>query len=230
MIAYASRTGTRRNLAALRKAGWRLLVSATGALRPEGFRYALDNGAWSAYQQGTPFDEGKFETALNKLGAGADWVTLPDIVAGGMDSLALSLRWRDRVLAASPYALLPVQDGMTIEAVRPCLGPRVGIFVGGSTEWKLATLPLWGALGRELRCWVHVGRVNTQRRITSCALAGATSFDGTSASRYAVTLPRLDGANRQLVLWRGAAVREAAGREDGKDSTSTPPPEIPDHA
>ena len=28
MIAYASRTGTRRNLAALRAAGWRLLVSA----------------------------------------------------------------------------------------------------------------------------------------------------------------------------------------------------------
>lgn len=33
MIGYASRTGTRRNLAALREADWRLLVSARGVLR-----------------------------------------------------------------------------------------------------------------------------------------------------------------------------------------------------
>lgn len=45
MIGYASRTGTRRNLDALRAAGWRLMVSARGALRTEGFPYALDNGA-----------------------------------------------------------------------------------------------------------------------------------------------------------------------------------------
>jgi hypothetical protein len=57
MIGYASRTGTRRNLAALRAAGWRLLLSPTGVLRTEGFRYALDNGAWTAHQQGTEFDE-----------------------------------------------------------------------------------------------------------------------------------------------------------------------------
>ena len=93
LIAYASRTGTRRNLAALRDAGWRLLVSAAGCLRNEGFPYALDNGAWSSYQQGRPFDEPAFVRALRKLGAGADWTTLPDIVAGGHASLDLSLRW-----------------------------------------------------------------------------------------------------------------------------------------
>jgi hypothetical protein len=41
MQMYASRTGTRRNLAALRAAGWRLLVSATGVHRHEGFCYML---------------------------------------------------------------------------------------------------------------------------------------------------------------------------------------------
>lgn len=56
MIAYASRTGTRRNLAAIREAGWRLLVSAASCLRNEGFPYALDNGAWSAY---APVDGGQ---------------------------------------------------------------------------------------------------------------------------------------------------------------------------
>lgn len=67
LIAYASRTGTKRNLAGLRGAGWRLLVSATGILRHEGFQYALDNGAWTAFQKGVPFDEQKFAAALRKL-------------------------------------------------------------------------------------------------------------------------------------------------------------------
>lgn len=198
LIAYASRTGTRRNLAALRGAGWRLLVSAAACLRHEGFPYALDNGAWTAYQQGRPFDERAFEVALRKLGRGADWSVLPDIVEGGAASLEVSLRWMRRVLDESPRALLAVQDGLTPADVRPFLGERVGIFIGGSTPWKLATVDQWSQLGREVGCWVHVGRVNTARRISLCVGAGATSFDGTSASRYSKTVRRLDAARRQL--------------------------------
>jgi hypothetical protein len=55
-----------------------------------GFLYALDNGAWSAYQQKREFDFVGFERSLRVLGAGADWVVLPDIVAGGSASLSLS--------------------------------------------------------------------------------------------------------------------------------------------
>lgn len=201
LIAYASRTGTRRNLAALRDARWRLLVSAAGSLRPEGFPYALDNGAWSAYSRGQPFDEPAFARALRKLGAGADWTVLPDIVAGGAPSLDLSLRWMRMVLDESPVALLAVQDGMTVNDVRPFLGPRVGVFVGGSTAWKLKTMSAWCTLAAELGCWSHVGRVNSRIRIRACQTAGATSFDGTSVSRFATTLPLLDNAKRQQA-WR----------------------------
>ena len=91
MICYASRTGTRRNLAALRSRGWRLLVSRAGVWRTEGFpQYALDNGAWADYQAGRDFDEDSFERLIDKLGAKADWIVLPDIVAGGLRSLDLS--------------------------------------------------------------------------------------------------------------------------------------------
>lgn len=200
MIAYASRTGTRRNLAALRSSGWRLMVSAAGALRSEGFEYALDNGAWSAFQQGRPFDERLFARGLRIMGAGADWAVLPDIVAGGHESLSLSLRWLRRVLDECQRAMLAVQDGMSAADVRDLVGPRVGIFVGGSTPWKLATIPAWCALGRERDAWVHVGRVNSARRIHACAAAGVTSFDGSSATRWAKSLPRLDLARRQLDL------------------------------
>ena len=208
MIAYAARTGTRRNLEALRQADWRLLVSAAACLRTEGFTYALDNGAWTYYQQGKPFDDRAFTVALHQLGAQADWTTIPDIVAGGYASLDLSLQWMRRVLDATPRALLAVQDGITPDDVGSFLGERIGIFVGGSTAWKEATLPQWGTLGRRLGCWVHVGRVNTMRRIRLCTFAGVTSFDGSNASRFAINTPRLDRVRRQLELFGGSTLQQ----------------------
>lgn len=195
MTAYASRTGTRTTLAAMREAGWRLLISAAGALRTEGFeRYALDNGAWSSFQQQTKFDEAAFGRALEKVGERAEWVVLPDIVAGGMESLDFSLQWLARLQGFPQTLLLAVQDGMTPDDVRDLLSPAVGIFLGGSTEWKLQTMEAWGVLARRRNCYFHVGRVNSARRIAMCSAAGASSFDGTSVTRFANTLPRLDAA------------------------------------
>ncbi|RSU61411.1 hypothetical protein [Sphingobium yanoikuyae] len=201
MIGYASRTGTRRNLDALRHAGWRLMVSAKGPLRPERFRYALDNGAWTAFQQGEPFDVPAFEKAVALLGPGADWIVLPDIVAGGLASLRFSLDWLDALrnrpeLRGARY-LLAVQNGMEPPHVAPIVGPEVGIFVGGDTPWKLATMAAWTRLAHERGAICHVGRVNTVRRIRLCAAAGADSFDGSGVSRFASALPPLDLARRQ---------------------------------
>jgi hypothetical protein len=171
----------------------------------EGFPYALDNGAWTAYQQRRPWEAQPFWRALQCRGAGAEWVVLPDIVAGGESSLARSLSWLSHGLEYTQRVLLAVQDGMTPALIRPHLtvAARIGIFVGGSTAWKLRTLPLWGTLAAEMGCWLHVGRVNTARRITLCGLVGATSFDGTSVSRFATTLPLLEHARQQLPLKQG---------------------------
>jgi hypothetical protein len=206
MICYASRTGTRRNLAALRAHDWRLLVSRAGAWRTEGFRnYALDNGAWADHRAGTAFDGDAFERLLDRLGAGADWVVLPDIVAGGLASLDLSVRWLNRCLAVCPLVLLAVQDGMNEADVASVVGCSVGVFLGGSTAWKLATMLDWGAFCRARALHYHVARVNTARRFRMAHAAGATSVDGSSVTRYAVTIRRLDLASRQPDLWAGAA-------------------------
>lgn len=194
IIPYASRTGTRRNLAALRESGWRLLVSAAGVHRNEGFRYAIDNGAWTAYQQGKTIDIRAFTRILRKMGANADWCVIPDVVAGGRASLNLSLQWMRYVLDECAMGMLAVQDGMIVDDVRDLVGPRVGIFVGGTTQWKLATMGTWAELSRVKNAWCHIARVNSQRRIRLVATAGARSFDGSSASRYAQSLPGLDRA------------------------------------
>jgi len=201
--AYASRTGTRRNLDALESAGWRLLATAGTLDRYKHpsptwadhapAPYALDNGAWSAFTNGKPFDVPSFEKALSLLGGGADWIVCPDIVAGGLESLAFSLSWLARVRVHGP-ALIAVQNGMKPEDLQPHIGAGVGLAVGGSTEWKLASLPIWGDLARRAGCYLHVLRVNSARRIRYCQECGAHSFDGTSATRFAVNVPRLNAA------------------------------------
>ncbi|WP_236078652.1 hypothetical protein [Paraburkholderia domus] len=204
MVGYASRTGTRRNLEALADADWRLLVSAKGEHRPEGMRYAIDNGAWTAYQRGEPFDESAFLAVIEKLGEGADWIVLPDIVQGGLASLEYSLRWKERLRGMPSQLLIAVQDGMQLDDVARFLSPVVGIFIGGSTAWKEATAEAWGLLARRRNCHLHVGRVNSARRIRICAAAGADSFDGSGPSRYSNALPRLDRATRQPDLFAAA--------------------------
>jgi hypothetical protein len=199
MIPYASRTGTRRNLDTLRSFGWRLLLAPEKPLLPEGFRYAIDNGAWHAFQTGKPFEEGRFLSLVDRYADRADWIILPDIVCGGLRSLEFSLGWRDRLRGINRPFLLAVQNGMTPNHVIPFVG-ELGIFVGGDTEWKLETLPDWGELAHIAGCYLHVGRVNTRRRIRKCAMAGADSFDGSSASRYSVNAFKLDAENRQLAF------------------------------
>jgi len=213
VIAYAARTGTRRNLDALRGADWRLMVSARGVLRTEGFPYALDNGAWTAFQRGEPFDVPAFERAVKMLGSGADWIVVPDIVMGSLASLAFSRRWlknlRRRVALRDQTFLIAVQNGMEPKHLRRLLGRKVGIFVGGDTEWKLATMKQWADLAHSRGAICHVGRVNTAVRIHACEAAGVDSFDGSSASRFSVTLRPLELARQQTDL-EGYLARLAA--------------------
>jgi hypothetical protein len=137
----------------------------------------------------------------------ADWLVLPDIVAGGLPSLALSCRYLNRCLSVAPMVLIAVQDGMTPDDLSPLVGPQVGIFLGGSTEWKLARMAEWGKFCADRGIHYHVARVNSIARMSLAASCGADSVDGSSASRYAVSLPKLAYAALQSDLW--APIREA---------------------
>jgi hypothetical protein len=201
---YASRTGTRRNLAVLRAAGWRLFVSRVGVWRTEGMPFAADNGAWADYQAKRDFDEDAYDRFLDWLAAQLtlpDFIVLPDIVAGGQASLDLSMRYLNRCLSLAPLVLIAVQDGMEHQHLEPLVGPNVGIFLGGSTEWKIARMQDWGAFCAALEVYYHVARVNTRRRMYQAIAAGAHSIDGSSCSRYAVTMERLDHASRHRDLF-----------------------------
>lgn len=193
MIPYASRTGTKRNLAALREHGWNLLVSARGPHRNEGFRYGIDNGAWTAHQKAEPFHDGAFLRVVASIGLGAEWIVVPDVVGDRLASLRLTEQWLPR-LEGHARLLVAVQDAMELPDVGGWLGPRCGLFLGGSTSWKESTMQRWGDASRRVSCYYHVARVNTARRIIMARRAGAHSIDGTSASRFSVTVPELTAA------------------------------------
>jgi len=209
MIPYASNTGTLRNLDQLRRHGWHVLLTPRDHRLPPEMPYAIDNGAWSAYLQQKPFDSEGFMRLVEAHGERADFVVIPDKVCEGMRSLDYSLLWLEQ-LRHLPRLLLAVQDGMSAADVGAVLRrePGLGIFLGGSTEWKLRTMYGWGMVAHAIGCWYHIGRVNTKRRIKLCAEAGATSIDGTSASMFSVTVPMLDAARRQPSLLTPGAVAD----------------------
>jgi hypothetical protein len=176
-------------------------VSRAGEWRTEGFEnWVGDNGAWADYQAQRAFDEDEYERFLTWVEAQAAvpaWLVLPDVVAGGTASLELSARYLNRCQAVAPLVLVAVQDGMEPIDLEPIVGRSVGIFLGGSTEWKIAQMRQWGEFCAERGIYYHVARVNSIARMALAASCGADSVDGSSASRYAVTLPKLAYAARQ---------------------------------
>jgi hypothetical protein len=202
--AYASRTGTKRNLEGLRAAGWGLLLSAYGVHRDEGWDdIMLDPGTWST-RTGEAWDERRFVDLLDVFGRRSAQTLAPDIVAGGLASLELSLGWLDTLVDLGRPVMIVAQDGMDIDDLRPHVGENVGIAVGGSTTWKWATVSKWARLAGETGCRLHVLRCNSARMVRYAASLGAYSFDGSGPSKFAQHLAVVEGGrkpvNREFAL------------------------------
>lgn len=196
MRAYAAALGKGRNQEALCRAGWGFMC-LPDRLQSHGQPFALDNGAWGAFQKGQRLNELAFYRAVERVGASADFIVVPDIVCGGRQSLDLSLRSLEKLSGVPARKLIAVENGFKWSDVADYVGSDVGIFVGGDTEWKLTTLPVWGELCARAGVYLHVGRVNTVKRLRLCAAAGVDSFDGSGVSRFSSELPRIDFHRRQ---------------------------------
>jgi len=140
--------------------------------------YLLDNGAFSAFSNGKPWDTDSFIAhveyyafkALRPIG-----VVVPDVVA---DAAATFEKWSYwSPILRDKYHLklyLAVQDGMTVDEVTSLEPQPDAIFVGGTTEWKWQTVPIWCKHFNT----VHVGRVNSLKKLEFCQAHGVSSCDG----------------------------------------------------
>lgn len=147
---------------------------------PEGWKnpiatYALDNGAYSCYKNGTLFDTEAYykmiEKAIDSL-IQPLWLAVPDVVADREGTLkAWKQHYNTLKFTGIPLCFV-VQDGMTLKDI-----PKEAaiIFIGGTTQWKQQTTHYWCDNFPR----VHVGRVNTLKWVHYYDYCGAESVDGT---------------------------------------------------
>lgn len=180
MNAYVGQTRARALIARLRQEGFGECCQPS-EFPPRRVPWMFDNGAFASWRAGESFNSVAWLAVLHRLGEAAappDFAVAPDVVAGGTDSLVLSLAWLDDLRRLQVPAYLAVQDGMgEADVERTLRAGFSGVFVGGTLEWKLATGARWVEFAHGLGLPCHIGRVGTPSRVEWAAESGADTID-----------------------------------------------------
>jgi hypothetical protein len=168
-------------------------------LAKTGLPFAADNGAYSG------LDAGAFRKMLNRIDGLPNllWVVCPDVVGDASATLRMFEEWRP-ILGGLPVAFA-AQDGL--EALPVPWERFCCLFVGGSTQWKLGNhAARLIAEAKDRGKQVHMGRVNTQRRLRYARDIGCDTADGSIFSKmsdkfllWAVRFVQRE--RQQPVLW-----------------------------
>jgi hypothetical protein len=149
------------------------------ALVQDGRPWAMDNGAFGT------FDPELFVDMLYRHQGlpGCLFVAVPDVVADAAATLHRFVRWAPVVRAYGFPVALVAQDGLTPETTP--WEALDALFIGGSTAWKLGPQAReLAGIARAMGKWVHMGRVNSIRRLRYAERIGCQSVDGTGFSRF----------------------------------------------
>lgn len=173
-----------------------------GNRRPDDMTWCADNGCFS-----DKFNEPKWWSWLmaNADQAKSCWFAVaPDVVGDAAATLVRSLPWLPRIRALGYPAAFVAQDGLE-ELATPWDEFDV-LFIGGTTEWKLShhvrELVIEAKANNKL---VHMGRVNSRRRIRYAHSIGCNSVDGTFlAFGPDVNLPK-------ILRWMGEVNEKGKG-------------------
>lgn len=111
------------------------------------------------------------------------FITAPDVVANAEETLRRFYLW-ESVLQGYCLPIAYVgQDGITNYLIP--WHSFDAFFIGGTTEWKLSTEAAdLVKYAKSLGKWVHMGRVNSQRRLKYAMSIGCDSVDGTGYSKF----------------------------------------------
>lgn len=142
---------------------------------PEGIPWAIDNGCFTRPDHYT--DEG-YLGWLEEQPRTALWATAPDVLGDAEATLERAAPVLLAIRRLGFRAAFVAQDGVTPELVPWEITDT--LFLGGYTEWKLgagARAIAAAALDRGVP--VHMGRVNSLRRMRYAARIGCSSSDGT---------------------------------------------------
>lgn len=172
----------------------------------EGRLWAADNGCFS---QGESFKVGRYITWLEEKvtpwRSSCLFATAPDVVCDAEATWKRSAPVLPLIRALGYRAAFVAQNG--IDPHRLEWDAFDVLFLGGDTQWKLsqATRHLVTEAKRHGK-WVHMGRVNSYKRLQRATLWGCDSADGTYVrfrpDVYVRTVAQwLDRVNGQHELW-----------------------------
>ena len=155
-----------------------------------GLSWAADNSAYSGFNEQEYMNMMILYQPLPK----PLWVCAPDVVGDAVATLALFTHWQPVIASYGYPVALVAQDGLQDEAI-----PWDGfdcLFIGGSTAWKLgAQCRAVVSEAKRRNKLVHMGRVNSARRLRYAQSIGCDSVDGSSydriPSKVALHLPIL---------------------------------------
>ncbi|MFD5128974.1 hypothetical protein [Streptomyces olindensis] len=156
-----------------------MTTPAQGNRIPDGALIGADNGCFG---KGYPGDDEWFDwlcASVDRYGADRFlFAVAPDVPFDAASTLAKSLPWLARIRECGVPAAFAAQDGCDLLGI-PWEAFDV-LFIAGSTAWK--TGPTAERLARESKARgkaVHMGRVNSLRRLRIAEWFGCDTADGT---------------------------------------------------
>lgn len=149
------------------------------SIQKTGLPWAADNAAYSG------LNEKKFRRMLRKIKAksGCMFLSVPDVVGDAKATLEMFRFWRWECSESGQPLAFVGQDGS--EETEIPWDMFDAWFIGGTTKWKLSQ-PSADLAQEALRRGkhVHMGRVNTNRRLVAAYDMGCHTVDGSGASRW----------------------------------------------
>jgi len=147
--------------------------------------WACDNSAFSK-----PDDRKFWNMVIDAWGMATFfpplWIAAPDIVGDALQTRRLFDQWVrcwEYELGFVPVELAYVlQNGQQIDDVP--WDQIVAVFVGGDDQFKLSDSDPLIRHAKRLGKMIHIGRVNSQKRLRFAVSMGADTVDGTSFSRF----------------------------------------------
>ena len=148
----------------------------------------IDNGAFTCYYKGYPFQEDIFLNTIKKsykLGIKLDFIVCPDLLMQGKRSLEYSMEWALGRLKTAHNLALVVQDGITPNVIDTWNVWRrfTRLFIGGSVDWKWETAAMWVEYAKSRGVRVHLGQCGKLEDLKKAYNLGIDSVDSTSFCR-----------------------------------------------
>lgn len=141
--------------------------------------WAADNDCFQG------LDKPAFVRMLKRISrySGCLFAVAPDVVGDASATLLRFQLWQPVIHHFGLPVALAAQDGL--ENLTVPWSQFDALFIGGSTEWKLGhAAALIVREAKQQGKWVHMGRVNSMRRMQYAQSIGCDSVDGTGFVRF----------------------------------------------